>query len=83
MESMDKTLQLHTVNTMVVLRKSTGVTDLQVRRLVLLEILFLGSVKTFSKAAVRRNICLMSTTVAKRKYFLFIYILFIFINPCV
>ena len=41
MESMDKTLQLHTVNTMVVSRKSTCVTDLQVSRLVLLEILFL------------------------------------------
>ena len=41
MESMDKTLQLHTLNIMVVLRKSTGVTDLQVSWLVLLEILFL------------------------------------------
>ena len=38
---MDKTLQLHTLNIMVVLRKSTGVTDLQVSWLVLLEILFL------------------------------------------
>ena len=41
MESLDKTLQLHTINTMVVSRKSTCVTDLQVSRLVLLEILFL------------------------------------------
>ena len=41
MKSMDKTLQLHTLNIMVVLRKSTGVTDLQVSWLVLLEILFL------------------------------------------